>query len=130
MWRALKSALLEPEAIDYINAHGTSTQLNDCTETEAIKSVFGPLAYKIPISSIKSMTGHLLAAAGAIEAMACIETIHRGVIAPTINYEHPDPRCDLDYVPNVSRRVKVKYAMSNSMGFGGHNASLILSAIS
>jgi 3-oxoacyl-[acyl-carrier-protein] synthase II len=130
MWRALKSALLEPEAIDYINAHGTSTQLNDCTETEAIKSVFGPLAYKIPISSIKSMTGHLLAAAGAIEAMACIETIRRGVIAPTINYEHPDPRCDLDYVPNVSRRVKVGYAMSNSMGFGGHNASLILSALS
>jgi 3-oxoacyl-[acyl-carrier-protein] synthase II len=129
MRRALKSAGLGPEAVDYINAHGTSTQLNDRTETQAIKSVFGPRAYQIPISSVKSMTGHLLAAAGALEALACIETIRRGVIAPTINYEHPDPNCDLDYVPNIARKANVKVAMSNSMGFGGHNASLILAAV-
>ncbi|MCL4535904.1 MAG: beta-ketoacyl-ACP synthase II [Bacteroidetes bacterium] len=126
MRRALRSAGLEPGAIDYINAHGTSTQLNDKTETEAIKSVFGQLAYKIPVSSIKSMTGHLLAAAGSLEAFTCIQVIRTGIIPPTINYEHADPDCDLDYVPNVARKAGVDIAMSNSMGFGGHNVSLIL----
>lgn len=126
MRRALRSAGLDKDSIDYINAHGTSTQLNDKTETEAVKSVFGERAYKIPMSSIKSMTGHLLAAAGSLEAIACIQAIRTGIIPPTINYEHPDPNCDLDYVPNVARKADVRVVMSNSMGFGGHNVSLIL----
>ncbi|MGC8874784.1 MAG: beta-ketoacyl-[acyl-carrier-protein] synthase II, partial [Chloroflexia bacterium] len=116
---------LSPEEVDYLNAHGTSTPLNDVAETQAIKAVFGQHAYRLAISSTKSMVGHLLGAAGAIEAIACIQTILTGVIHPTINYEVPDPECDLDYVPNVARRADVRVALTNSLGFGGHNVSLI-----
>ncbi len=122
---ALQQAGLQPTDVDYINAHGTSTPLNDATETQAIKAVFGEYAYRIPISSTKSMVGHLLGAAGAVEAIACIQTILSGIIHPTINYEFPDPECDLDYVPNVPRRADVRVALSNSLGFGGHNVTLI-----
>lgn len=127
MQMALDDAQLEPADIDYINAHGTSTILNDKSETAAIKTVFGERAYHVPVSSTKSMTGHLLGAAGALEALICVKTIRDGMIPPTINYENPDPECDLDYVPNTSRSVQVEHAMSNSFGFGGHNASIILS---
>jgi 3-oxoacyl-[acyl-carrier-protein] synthase II len=126
MNRALERAGLKPEDIGYINAHGTSTQLNDKMETSAIKGVFGEYAYKVPVSSTKSMTGHLLGAAGALEAAICALVINEGVIPPTINLTHPDPNCDLDYVPNKARKAKVKIALSNSFGFGGHNATLIL----
>jgi 3-oxoacyl-[acyl-carrier-protein] synthase II len=125
---ALKKANLTPSDIDYINAHGTATLLNDRTETRAIKSVFnqnGYDAYRIPISATKSMIGHLIGAAGSIEAVICILAINHGIVPPTINLTHPDPECDLDYVPNVARPVKVKTAMSNSFGFGGHNSVLI-----
>lgn len=125
MHLALQQAGLQPADVDYINAHGTSTPLNDVTETQAIKAVFGEYAYRIPISSTKSMVGHLLGAAGAVEAIACIQTILSGIIHPTINYEFPDPECDLDYVPNVPRRADVRVALSNSLGFGGHNVTLI-----
>lgn len=125
MRRALQKANLRPEQIDYINAHGTSTQPNDRTETEAIKTVFGDAAYHVAISSTKSMTAHTLGAAGAIEAAICVMSILSGIIPPTINLHHPDPACDLDYVPNVARQQTVNVAMSNSMGFGGHNACLI-----
>ncbi|MFB0545340.1 MAG: beta-ketoacyl-ACP synthase II [Anaerolineae bacterium] len=125
MRMALKSAGLEPEEIDYINAHGTSTKLNDIGETVAIKNVFGPHAYRLPISSTKSMIGHLLGAAGAVEAIASIKALEEGLIHPTINYEHPDPECDLDYVPNTARPAELHTVMSNSFGFGGHNACLI-----
>ena len=125
MLRALKDARLSPDEVDYINAHGTSTKLNDAVETLAIKKVFGERAYKIPISSTKSMIGHLLGAAGAIEALATIMTIHTGIIHPTINYENPDPECDLDYVPNEARKKEVNVAISNSFGFGGHNVCLV-----
>ncbi len=122
---ALKKANLSPPDIDYINAHGTSTQLNDATETRAIKTVFGDYAYRVPISSTKSMLGHLIGCAGAAAALVCIMSIRHGIIPPTINYEHPDPECDLDYVPNVARKAEVNTALSNSFGFGGHNSVLI-----
>lgn len=125
MRRALKKANLKPTDIDYINSHGTSTPLNDKTETLAIKTVFGEHAYRIPISSTKSMLGHLLGAAGAIESVVCLLTINHGIITPTMNLTNPDPECDLDYVPNVARRAEVNIAMSNSFGFGGHNSVLI-----
>ncbi|HET9921037.1 MAG TPA: beta-ketoacyl-ACP synthase II [Ktedonobacteraceae bacterium] len=125
MRRALQKANLRPEDIDYINAHGTSTPYNDRTETMAIKTCFGEHAYHMAISSTKSMTGHTLGAAGAVEAVISIMSILTGVIPPTINLHHPDPECDLDYVPNEARRATVNVAMSNVMGFGGHNTSLI-----
>ena len=124
---ALENADLTPEDIGYINAHGTSTKLNDKGETEAIKSVFGAYAYEIPVSSTKSMTGHLLGASGALEAIFCTKALDEGIVPPTINYETPDPECDLDYVPNQARNVDFKHALSNSFGFGGHNATLIIS---
>jgi 3-oxoacyl-[acyl-carrier-protein] synthase II len=124
---ALKQANIQPHQIDYINAHGTSTPLNDKSETAAIKTALGEAAYNIPISSTKSMTGHLLGAAGAVEAVFCAKVIEEGIIPPTINYEHPDPECDLDYVPNTARRKPVNVVMSNSFGFGGHNAVVIFS---
>jgi 3-oxoacyl-[acyl-carrier-protein] synthase II len=125
MRRALQQARLRPDQVDYINAHGTGTPYNDRTETQAIKECFGAHAYRVPISSTKSMIGHTMGAAGAIEAITCILTLMTGIIAPTINLHHPDPECDLDYVPNEARLAEVKVAMSNSMGFGGHNACLI-----
>src|SRR5436190_2523664 len=125
MRRALQKAGLHPDQVDYINAHGTSTKYNDSTETQAIKTCLGDHAYRVAISSTKSMTGHTLGAAGAVEAAVCIQTTLTGVIPPTINLHHPDPECDLDYVPNEARRATVNVAMSNSMGFGGHNTCLI-----
>jgi 3-oxoacyl-[acyl-carrier-protein] synthase II len=125
---ALKDAGLEPDEIDYINAHGTSTPLNEKFETAALKGALGEAAYRIPISSTKSMTGHLLGAAGAIEAAIALQAIGAQKVPPTINYEQPDPDCDLDYVPNTARAVEIRHVMSNSMGFGGHNVSLIISA--
>ena len=126
MQTALDDAGLAPEEIDYINAHGTSTPLNDRMETRAIRRVFGKHAYKLPISSTKSMIGHLMGAAGTVEAIACAKTLETGVLHPTINYETPDPDCDLDYVPNESRKTDPRIVLSNSFGFGGHNATLIL----
>ncbi len=125
MKMALDRAGLKPSDVDYINAHGTSTPLNDIAETQSIKAVFGEHAYKVPISSTKSMVGHLLGAAGAIEAVATIQAIVSGVIHPTVNYEYPDPECDLDYVPNQAREAHVGVALSNSLGFGGHNVTLV-----
>ena len=125
MQMALNKGGLTTTEINYINAHGTSTPLNDKTETMAIKTVFGDYAYHIPISSTKSMIGHLLGGAGAVEAAICIMVIQQGLIPPTINLTHPDPECDLDYVPNVARRAKVITALSNSFGFGGHNSVLL-----
>ncbi|HKV86434.1 MAG TPA: beta-ketoacyl-ACP synthase II [Candidatus Dormibacteraeota bacterium] len=123
---ALRDAAIEPKDIDYVNAHGTSTQLNDAGETKALKIALGEHAYKVAISSTKSMIGHLLGAAGAVEAIATLLTINRGIIHPTINYENPDPACDLDYVPNTARRHEVRIAISNGFGFGGHNAVVVL----
>ncbi|WP_047151618.1 beta-ketoacyl-ACP synthase II [Aneurinibacillus tyrosinisolvens] len=123
---ALKDAAIQPEDVDYINAHGTSTELNDKFETMAIKKAFGDHAYKVAISSTKSMTGHLLGAAGGVEAVACVLSLRDQVVPPTINYETPDPECDLDYVPNEARKMDVNVVMSNSLGFGGHNATIIL----
>lgn len=127
MQMALDYAQLKASDISYINAHGTSTLLNDKSETAAIKTVFGEHAYQVPISSTKSMTGHLLGASGALEALFCVKALQDCVLPPTINYETPDPECDLDYVPNQARRVQVQHIMSNSFGFGGHNATIILS---
>jgi 3-oxoacyl-[acyl-carrier-protein] synthase II len=126
MQMALRRGGINPGEIDYINAHGTSTQLNDVMETKAIKTVFGDYAYKVPVSSTKSMTGHLIGCAGAIEPAICIMTILKGIIPPTINYDNPDPACDLDYVPNIARPARVTTALTNSFGFGGHNSVLIL----
>jgi len=128
MQNALEDSGMKPEDIDYINAHGTSTKLNDESESRAIKAVFGGHAYKLAVSSTKSMTGHLLGGAGGVEAIYTALTIKEGVIPPTINYETPDPECDLDFVPNVARKATVRAAMSNSFGFGGTNASLIFKA--
>jgi 3-oxoacyl-[acyl-carrier-protein] synthase II len=122
---ALDDAGLQPEQIDYLNAHGTSTQLNDKSETAAVKTVFGEAAYNLSISSTKSMHGHLLGAAGAVEAVICVKALQHGIMPPTINYETPDPLCDLDYVPNAARPKPLRTVMSNSFGFGGHNASII-----
>ena len=129
MTAALADAGLDPGEVDYINAHGTSTEANDATETAAIHISFGPAARDLAVSSTKSMTGHLLGGAGAVEAIACIQALRLGVLPPTINYEKPDPECDLDYVPNEPREVSIRHALSNSFGFGGHNVSLVLSAV-
>jgi len=122
---ALNKAGVKPDEVDYINAHGTATQLNDRAETTAIKAVFGNKAYHLPISSTKSMIGHLIGGAGAVEAVICIMAIQHGLIPPTTNLTHPDPECDLDYVPNVARQAKVTTTLSNSFGFGGHNSVLV-----
>jgi 3-oxoacyl-[acyl-carrier-protein] synthase II len=126
MQRAIKSAAVNPEEIDYINAHGTSTEFNDKIETLAIKELFGDHAYKLAVSSTKSMTGHLLGAAGAVELIATLLIMRYQIIHPTINYEYPDPECDLDYVPNLARKSRVNLAISNSFGFGGTNATLVV----
>ena len=122
---ALKDAGLQPEEVDYINAHGTSTPLNDVSETLAIKAVFGEHAYRVPISSTKSMIGHAMGASGALESLVCVMTLQTGIIHPTINQEQPDPQCDLDYVPNKARRANVRTILKNSFGFGGQNACLV-----
>ena len=127
MQYALDDAGLMPEDIGYINAHGTSTPLNDKSETAAIKTVFGEHAYNIPVSSTKSMTGHLLGASGAVEAIVCAKVFQKNILPATINYQTPDPECDLDYVPNQIRSATPDHCMSNSFGFGGHNATLVLS---
>lgn len=126
MQEALRDASLSPDDIDYINAHGTGTPYNDLYETQAIKAVFGDHAYDLAVSSTKSMTGHLLGAAGAVEAIACVGAIMESFVPPTINYREPDPECDLDYVPNEGRKMEVRNAMSNSFGFGGHNCCIVL----
>lgn len=126
MEKAIKDGNIKPKEVSYINAHGTSTQLNDKTESIAIKRVFGDYAKKLPVSSTKSMTGHLLGAAGGVEFAACCLAIEQDIIPPTINYDNPDPECDLDYVPNQARKAKVNTALSNSLGFGGHNATICL----
>jgi 3-oxoacyl-[acyl-carrier-protein] synthase II len=126
MRAALKRAEVEPERVGYINAHGTSTPLGDAAETKAIKDVFGDHAYELAVSSTKSVMGHCFGAAGAIEAMMCVLAVHEGVLPPTINYENPDPTCDLDYVPNESREADVDVALSNAMGLGGHNACVLI----
>jgi len=125
MAMALRKAGLRPEEVDYINAHGTGTPLNDKFETAAIKTVFGAHAYRLAVSSTKSMTGHMMGAAGAVEAMVCVLALRDQIIPPTINYRYPDPDCDLDYVPNQARPARLRVALSNSLGLGGHNACLI-----
>src|SRR5690606_8956458 len=131
--RAMKQAIeqgeIDPSKIDYINAHGTSTPYNDQFETMAAKTVFGEHASKLAMSSTKSMTGHLLGAAGGLEAIFTVKALQEGILPPTTNYETADPECDLDYVTNEARKVDIEYAMSNSLGFGGHNASLVFKKI-
>jgi len=122
---SLKDAGITPSEVDYINAHGTSTEYNDTNETQAIKKVFGEQAFKLAVSSTKSMTGHLLGAAGAVEGIFSVLALRHGIIPPTINYENPDPDCDLDYVPNQARKADIRVALSNSFGFGGTNACVI-----
>jgi len=127
---ALQDARLEAQAVDYVNAHGTSTQANDSNETAAIKSALGEHAYRIPVSSTKSMTGHLLGGSGGIEAVAAILAMENGLVPPTINYSNPDPACDLDVVPNQARDLKLNVVLSNSFGFGGHNVCLAFRRLS
>jgi len=129
MREALATGGIEPEQLGYINAHGTSTPLGDAAETKAIKAAFGDHAYKLAVSSTKSMLGHCLGAAGALEAIACVLAIEHGILPPTINYENPDPECDLDYVPNKARKVDLSYALSNGMGLGGHNGCVLLGRV-
>ena len=129
MHRALDSAGVRPDSVDYINAHGTSTPYNDKFETLAIKKIFGDHARRLPVSSTKSMTGHLLGAAGGIESVVCVKTIEQGIIPPTMNLEEPDPDCDLDYVPNAARHVRVRTVLSNNLGFGGQNAAVVFRAL-
>jgi 3-oxoacyl-[acyl-carrier-protein] synthase II len=129
MRRAIERAEIEPEQIGYINAHGTSTPLGDAAETRAIKEVFGDHAYELAVSSTKSVTGHCFGAAGAIEAMMCVLAVRDGVLPPTVNYEHPDPDCDLDYVPNEARKADVEVALSNAMGLGGHNGCVLVGRV-
>ena len=129
MRAALRRANVEPERVGYINAHGTSTPLGDLAETKAIKDVFGAHAYELAVSSTKSVMGHTFGAAGAIEAMMCVLALHEGVIPPTINYRHPDPECDLDYVPNVARKATLDVVLSNAMGLGGHNGCVLLGRV-
>jgi 3-oxoacyl-(acyl-carrier-protein) synthase len=126
MLMALKAAGANAEEVDYVNAHGTGTPLNDQSETRAMKAAFGELAYNIPISSTKSMTGHMMGATGALEAIFCVQALREGILPPTINYETPDPECDLDYVPNEAREANISLALSNAFGFGGHNAVLAI----
>lgn len=123
---AMRAAQVNPQDIDYINAHGTATPLNDVAETRAIKAAFGDLAYNIPVSSTKSMTGHMMGATGALEAIFCVQAVREDIIPPTIHYQEPDPECDLDVVPNEARKIPVRVALSNAFGFGGHNAVLVL----
>jgi 3-oxoacyl-[acyl-carrier-protein] synthase II len=125
MRMALRNAGMNPEDISYINAHGTSTPQGDIAETEAVKTVFGPHARKLVVSSTKGATGHMLGAAGAVEMVVCAKAIATNIVPPTINYQVPDPQCDLDYVPNTARQMKVNAIVNNSFGFGGHNASLV-----
>src|SRR5207247_10550540 len=129
MRTALARARVDHDRVGYINAHGTSTPLGDAAETKAIKDVFGDHAYELAVSSTKSMMGHCFGAAGAIEAMMCVMALHEGKLPPTINYEHPDPVCDLDYVPNEAREAQVDVALSNAMGLGGHNACVLLGRV-
>lgn len=129
MAMALANAGLRPEQIQYINAHATSTQVGDERETEAIKSVFGEHAYKLAVSSTKSMTGHLVGAAGGLESIICVKSLCEGFLPPTINLEHPDPECDLDYVPNEGRNAHLQAVMNNGYGFGGHNVSLVFRSV-
>jgi 3-oxoacyl-[acyl-carrier-protein] synthase II len=132
--QAIRQALANAEAnldeVGYINAHGTGTELNDLSETYAIKSAFGDLAYRLPVSSTKSMTGHMMGATGALEAIFCVQAVREGCLPPTLNYQTPDPRCDLDYIPNQAREKKISLAISNAFGFGGHNAVLVIRAFS
>ena len=129
MSRAIADANIEPSDVDYLNAHGTATPLGDFAETKAIKRVFGEHAYKLPISSTKSMVGHLFGGAGALEAMVCVLGIHHGIVPPTINLDDPDPDCDLDYIPHEARKLDIRYALSNAMGLGGHNACVLLGRV-